>query len=124
MNGLDFDYRVLRPWANNPAFYVTVLLAREGPLAYGAVELWTYAFPLTSQQAELMDAGIRVIPKLLDQAKVNLIGNGRALWVYGATSIRKQSGDLEQLAARLGDAAGNLAVFDSAARPTIYFRYG
>ena len=25
MNGLDFDHRVLRPWANNPAFYVTVL---------------------------------------------------------------------------------------------------
>ena len=26
MNGLDFDHRVLRPWANNPAFYVTVFL--------------------------------------------------------------------------------------------------
>jgi hypothetical protein len=24
MNGLDFDHRVLRPWATNPAFYVTV----------------------------------------------------------------------------------------------------
>src|SRR5205823_13157738 len=24
MNGLDFDHRVLRPWARNPAFYVTV----------------------------------------------------------------------------------------------------
>src|SRR5262245_990951 len=24
MNGLDFDHRVLQPWANNPAFYVTV----------------------------------------------------------------------------------------------------
>lgn len=23
MNGLDFDHRVLKPWANNPAFYVT-----------------------------------------------------------------------------------------------------
>ena len=44
MNGLDFDHRVLRPWANNPAFYVTFFPsqsdqpAREGPLAYGAVE--------------------------------------------------------------------------------------
>ena len=25
MNGLDFDHRVLQPWANNPAFYVTVV---------------------------------------------------------------------------------------------------
>ncbi|HEY3125257.1 MAG TPA: hypothetical protein VGK70_14495, partial [Thermoanaerobaculia bacterium] len=24
MNGLDFDHRVLKPWASNPAFYVTV----------------------------------------------------------------------------------------------------
>ncbi len=26
MNGLDFDHRVLEPWANNPAFDVTVFL--------------------------------------------------------------------------------------------------
>src|SRR5262245_41070415 len=24
MNGLDFDHRVLKPWASNPGFYVTV----------------------------------------------------------------------------------------------------
>ena len=44
MHGLDFDHRVLRPWANNPAFYVTIFPARaisprEGPFVYGAVEL-------------------------------------------------------------------------------------
>ena len=39
LNGLDFDHRVLKPWANNPAFYVTVFTeesdqpAREGPFA-------------------------------------------------------------------------------------------
>ena len=47
MNGLDFDHRVLRPWARNPAFYALVfpsqsdVPAREGPVAYGAVEIWT-----------------------------------------------------------------------------------
>ena len=51
MNGLDFDHRVLRPWATNPAFYVTVFPqqsdqpAREGHYAYGGVELWSYEFP-------------------------------------------------------------------------------
>src|SRR5687768_13334395 len=40
MNGLDFDHRVLAPWSNNPAFYVTVFRsesdqpAREGPHAW------------------------------------------------------------------------------------------
>src|SRR5580704_12953239 len=65
MDGLDFDHRVLRPWAANPAFYVTVFAeqsdqpAREGPLAFGAVELWSYAFPLAPDRAGQMAAGLR-----------------------------------------------------------------
>ena len=60
MNGLDFDQRVLRPWANNPAFYATVFAsqsdqpAREGPHAAGAVELWSYTFPLSTSDAARM----------------------------------------------------------------------
>src|SRR5262249_4921915 len=100
LNGLDFDHRVLKPWANNPAFYVTVFAeesdqpAREGPFADGAVEVWKYTFPLTAERAAEMDAGIRAIPKLLEQAKKNLIGNGRDLWLLGAKSIRQQQKDL------------------------------
>ena len=114
MNGLDFDHRVIRPWANNPAFYVTLFPsqsdqpAREAHFAYGAVELWAYGFPLTPQRAEQMDAGIRVIPKLLDQAKTNLVGTGKDLWTFGTTTVRRQSGDLDRLASRLGDAEASL----------------
>jgi hypothetical protein len=114
MSGLDFDHRVLKPWANNPAFYVTVFPeesdqpAREGPFAYGAVELWSYTFPLTPESAARIDAGIRTIPDLVAQAKKNLVGNGRDLWIYGAKSIRQQSADLAELASKLTDAAGSL----------------
>jgi hypothetical protein len=114
MNGLDFDHRVLKPWARNPAFYVTVFTeesdqpAREGPLAYGAVELWTYTFPLTAERAAQMDSGIRTIPKLLAQAKANLVGDGRDFWTFGTKSIRQQSADLAQLASRLTDTPGSL----------------
>ncbi len=114
MNGLDFDHRVLKPWANNPAFYVTVFPeesdqpAREGPFAYGAVELWTYTFPLTAERAAQIDSGIRAIPEVLAQAKTNLVGNGKDLWTYGAKSIRQQSADLGELASRLTDASGSL----------------
>ena len=65
MNGLDFDHRVLRPWANNPAFYVTVFLdesdqpAREGPLAAGGVDVWKYAFPLSTTDAAEIRRGSR-----------------------------------------------------------------
>ena len=43
MNGLEFDHRVLQPWARNPAFYATVFdeqsdqPAREGPQASGSI---------------------------------------------------------------------------------------
>src|SRR5207237_5837936 len=92
MNGLDFDHRVLRPWAANPAFYVTVFPdrsdqpAREGPVAYGAVELWRYTFPLSTAHAEELRMGIHTIPKLLAQAQTNLNGNARDLWVFGDRS--------------------------------------
>ena len=114
MNGLDFDQRVLRPWANNPAFYVTVFPrrsdqpAREGPFAWGAVEIWSYTFPLAAADAERMATGIRVIPGLLDQAKKNLVGTGRDLWVFGTQSIKEQSTDLERLDARVVDTPGSL----------------
>jgi len=108
MNGLDFDHRVLRPWANNPAFYATFFPsqsdqpAREGPLASGAVELWSHAFPLSADSAAAIDDGVRTIPALLRQAKGNLAGNGRDLWAFGIGSIREQAADLERFAARLG----------------------
>ena len=114
VNGLDFDHRVLKPWANNPAFYVTVFTeesdqpAREGPSAFGAVELWTYQFPLSPERATQMDAGIRAIPRLLAKAKANLTGNGRDLWIFGTKSIRQQSADLAKLASQLTEAPGTL----------------
>ena len=114
MNGLDFDHRVLRPWANNPAFYVVVFPeqsdqpAREGHYAYGAVELWSYEFPLNAERAEWVAAGVRVIPKLLEQAKGNLVGDRGDLWVFGTSSIKQQSADLRRLASRVADAPGSL----------------
>lgn len=114
MNGLDFDHRVLRPWANNPAFYVTVFLeqsdqpAREGPHAYGAVEIWKYTFPLTAGHAAEIQSGLRVIPNLLEQARKNLVGNGRDLWIYGTGDVREQSSSLRRLAIRIGDTSAQL----------------
>ena len=108
MNGLDFDHRVVKPWANNPAFYVTVFgdqsdqPAREGPHSAGAVELWSYTVPLSAADAETVTAGLRIIPALLTQAKVNLTGNGRDLWARSVGSIREQAAALATLDSTLG----------------------
>jgi hypothetical protein len=114
MNGLDFDHRVLRPWANNPAFYVTVFAeqsdqpAREGPHAAGAVELWSYTFPLSASDAARVDSGLRTIPALLAQARVNLTGNGRDLWTFSAGDVRDQSATLADLETKIAGAAPTL----------------
>ena len=113
-NGLDFDHRVLRPWANNPAFYVTVFFdrsdqpAREGPHAYGAVEIWKYTFPLSAERAEEMDAALRIIPRLLEQARGNLVGKSRDLWIYGTKDVREQSASLTRLATLIAGGPGEL----------------
>ena len=122
MNGLDFDLRVRKPWATNPAFYVTVFPsqsdqpAREGPWAFGSIEIWTYAFPLTSDKAAEMAAGMRAIPGLLEQAKKNLTGTGRDLWTFGTRSIKDQSEDLARLAKRVAGSPGTLEADVAAAR--------
>src|SRR5262245_17016850 len=114
MNGLDFDHRVLRPWENNPGFYVTVFFdqsdqpAREGPHAYGAVEIWRYTFPLSAERAVEMGAAIRIIPKLLEQARKNLVGKSRDLWIYGTKDVREQSSSLTRLATMIADGPGEL----------------
>jgi hypothetical protein len=110
MNGLDFDHRVIRPWANDPAFYVTVFAsesdqpAREGHYAYGSLELWQHAFPLSASSIDEISRGLRAVPALFDQARRNLVGTKRDLWTFGPQSIRQQSAALERFGARLTDA--------------------
>src|SRR3990170_671479 len=107
MNGLEFDHRVHRPWARNPAFYVTVFSsqsdqpAREGPHAHGSTELWTYQFPLTPERAVQLGAQLKTIPPLLDQARGNLVENARDLWIMGIRSVSQQSTTLAALAAQV-----------------------
>jgi uncharacterized protein (DUF885 family) len=106
MNGLDFNLRVLRPWARDPAFYVSVWSARtdvplrEGPNVYPQIELYAYRFPLSSGAQRELIVRIGAIPALLNQARENLKGSdARDLWVYGAQELRGQSRTLSALAA-------------------------
>ncbi|MDT8408963.1 MAG: hypothetical protein RQ741_05135 [Wenzhouxiangellaceae bacterium] len=107
INGLDFNVRVLRPWARDPAFYQTVWTyqsdtpAHEGPTHHDLLELWTYDFPLTADEAKRLRDDLQVIPPLLDQATGNLTGNARDLWVAGIYNMRQQVDDLRAIEERL-----------------------
>lgn len=107
MAGLEFDHRVRKPWATNPAFYVTVFAdqsdqpAREGTWADGAIEVWAQQFPLDAAHARDMGAKLRAIPVLLQQARTNLTGNGADLWKYSVGTVRDQVDVLAALSARV-----------------------
>ena len=114
MNGLDFYFRVLKPWARDPAFYKSVYTeqsdtpAHEGPTHHAAVELWMYSFPLDARSEEHLAAELRGIPPLLAQARGNLTGNARDLWITGTGTMRQQVKDLEDLDRRVPEAATEL----------------
>ena len=101
MNGYDFNYRVLRPWKRDPAFYQTVWMyesdvpAHEGPTNHAVLEFWTYDFPLTSKEEKRLEKEVSVIPAFLEQAKNNLDGNARDLWIAGIENIKDQEKDLD-----------------------------
>ena len=108
MNGFDFNYRVLKPWERDPAFYKTIwtyksdVPAHEGPTNHGTLELWTYEFPLSNAERERMLNDLAVIPSLNTQAKTNLTGNARDLWIAGIRDIKEQSEVLEDMKSAAG----------------------
>ena len=108
MNGLDFDHRIRRPWARDPAFYVWIypaqsdVPAHEGPVIHGWIDLWTYSDPPSPEEARELAERIGNIPALLDQARGNLTGNARDLWHAGVRSFRAQARDLDDYGARVG----------------------
>ena len=113
MNGYDFNRRVLRPWARDPAFYNTIwtyrsdVPAHEGPTHHALVELWTYDFPLSDAEERRLISELGVIPPLMKQAQANLTGNARDLWITGIRDIRQQRAGLDELEGMLGDSASS-----------------
>ena len=114
MHGMDFNHRVLRPWARDPAFYTTVWTeqsdtpAHEGPVHHGLVELWTYEFPLSAAAADELAQGLATIPPLLGQARANLTGNARELWLAGIGNLRQQAQALVELEERIAGAGSRV----------------
>ena len=103
MNGYDFNHNILKPWVRDPAFYKCIwtyksdVPAHEGPTNHGTTELWTYDFPLTSTRRDGLINDLKIIPSLNEQARENLTGNAKDLWITGIRDIRNQSEVLESL---------------------------
>jgi hypothetical protein len=116
MNGLDFAHRVKKPWERDPAFYVwfypsyTDVPDREGPTIFGNIEYAYFEKPLKADDAASITDRLKTIKPLYEQAKKNLTGNARDLWVTGIKSIRSQSEDLSSLAIEVESLYPDLAI--------------
>jgi len=103
MNGFDFNHRILKPWTRDPAFYKSVwsyksdVPAHEGPTHHGTTELWTYDFPLSPSERQRLIVDLNKIVPLNTQAKQNLNGNAKDLWLTGIRDIQHQSVVLHSL---------------------------
>ena len=100
MNGFEFNFRVLKPWERDPAYYKSVWMnrsdvpAHEGPTHHSVIEIWQYNFPLSVTESAKLDNQLKVIPILNEQAKINLTGNAKDLWIAGIRDIDRQVKDL------------------------------
>jgi hypothetical protein len=114
INGLDFYIDVLKPWTRDPAFYNSIYTeqsdtpAHEGPENHASIDLWTYAFPLDAAAQVKLALQLQTIPPLLAQARLNLTGNARDLWIVGIGTMRKQVSDLEALEQKTRNAGPQL----------------
>ena len=103
MNGYDFNYRILKPWQRDPAYYKILWMDRsdvpdhEGPTNHAIIELWQYAFPLNQTSTEKLLKSLQIIPAFYEQAQINLTGNARELWVAGIRDIKRQALNLETI---------------------------
>jgi len=100
MNGYDFNYRVLRPWERDPAFYQTIWMyqsdvpAHEGPTNHGVLEFWMYDIPLDKESEKKILKELKSITPFLEQARKNLMGNAKELWDAGIQNLRQQRDNL------------------------------
>lgn len=103
MNGYEFNVQVLKPWERDPAYYKSIWMdrsdvpAHEGPTHHRKTEVWTYSFPLTAEAKAEFLADLRIIPPLHEQAKKNLTGNAKDLWIAGIRDIEFQLQDLDAI---------------------------
>ena len=107
MSGYEFNYSILKPWERDPAFYQTIWMnqsdvpAHEGPTNHGVLEFWMYDLPLNGDSKKKFLHEMMSIPSFLIQARDNLKGNAKDLWVAGIENFRKQYNNLNTIKSKL-----------------------
>ncbi len=125
INALDFFHRVLKPWAHDPGFY-DIFDHSLSPRTEEIMIAIEPSLPLSKNEIENYRMKLRAIPKILEQAKINLIidkiGIDKATLVIRDKKLEHSY--METIIARLsdhhpdlvGDAEKALAAIDDYSR--------
>jgi hypothetical protein len=118
LNGYEFNDKVLMPWRRDPAFYKQVwtyksdVPAHEGPTPHYVTELWSYSFPISDSEQNRLISDLSRIKPFHAQAKENLTGNAKELWVAGIRDLQKQHKTLLDITSKI-DTTDNATLIET-----------
>lgn len=112
MRGLEFQHRVVKPWARDPAFYSTTNLG-FGPKMHGAMSI--PELPLTEVDADALLLSLGAVPDILEQARRNLTEARGDLARLGIKQKRIEQNVYERLALDTAEQYPDVAIVASAA---------
>jgi hypothetical protein len=118
INGYEFNEKVLKPWQRDPAFYKQVwtyksdVPAHEGPTPHYVTELWGYSFPISPREQTRLTKDLSRIKPFHIQAKENLTGNAKELWIAGIRDIQIQQQDLLDITPQI-ETTANAALIET-----------
>jgi hypothetical protein len=115
MNGLEFDHRVIRPWARDPGFYA--VFDQFQPTVYGAMRL--PRLPIPADRVGQVKAQLEAVPRILARAKVNLTEPAADFALLAIDFKKKESARLAKLAEDLAKDQPDLSASAVKAREAV-----
>ena len=105
MNGLDFDHRVLKPWAKDPAWYIVVEF-QFGQKMADPINL--PRGPLSADRVPALRTKLKAVPAILEQAKNNLTEPAADLVMLGIRSKQREAGMLREFSKSIASSQPDL----------------
>lgn len=121
MNAVEFFHRVHRPWARDPGFY-----SLRGGDAGASIDAATFTRPLFEMELPLsagdrdrVQAALRAVPGIYEQARSNLTEAAHDLAVLAIRNTEGEARMYERMAQRLAEAHPELATDARAAAGSV-----
>ncbi len=107
MNGMEFYHRIYRPWFRDPCFYIPSQ-GGAGPVMRIPLRI-PDRLPIPEDRIDEVRKQLKAIPKIYEQARVNLTEAARDLAIIAIHYIDREAGRYRRVARRLAEHHPDLA---------------